>query len=242
MNIANKTILITGANRGIGWALVNEALKRGAKKVYAGTRGSLEVPEERVTPITLDVTSDSEIQRAADRVDTLDVLINDAGISLQDDLSNPSMIHQHLAVNCFGLVNVTRAFSPLLTQSKGAVVNILSLASIASVPFSPAYAISKAAALSATQSLRMLLARKGVTVQAVFPGPVDTDMTRDLALPKASAESVAVAIFDGLQNGDEDIFPDSMSQSIAEAWRTGVVKALERQFRAFVPQAATNLG
>jgi short-subunit dehydrogenase len=195
-----------------------------------------------VTPITLDVTSDSEIQRAADRVDTLDVLINDAGISLQDDLTNPSMIHQHLAVNCFGLVNVTRAFSPLLTQSKGAVVNILSLASIASVPFSPAYAISKAAALSATQSLRMLLARKGVTVQAVFPGPVDTDMTRDLALPKASAESVAVAIFDGLQNGDEDIFPDSMSQSIAEAWRTGVVKALERQFRAFVPQAATNLG
>ena len=242
MNIANKTILITGANRGIGWALVNEALKRGAKKVYAGTRGSLQVPDERVTPITLDVTSDSEIQRAADRVDTLDVLINDAGISLQDDLTNPSMIHQHLAVNCFGLVNVTRAFSPLLTQSKGAVVNILSLASIASVPFSPAYAISKAAALSATQSLRMLLARKGVTVQAVFPGPVDTDMTRDLALPKASAESVAVAIFDGLQNGDEDIFPDSMSQSIAEAWRAGVVKALERQFRAFVPQAATNLG
>jgi short-subunit dehydrogenase len=202
----------------------------------------LQVPDERVTPITLDVTSDSEIQRAADRVDTLDVLINDAGISLQDDLTNPSMIHQHLAVNCFGLVNVTRAFSPLLTQSKGAVVNILSLASIASVPFSPAYAISKAAALSATQSLRMLLARKGVTVQAVFPGPVDTDMTRDLALPKASAESVAVAIFDGLQNGDEDIFPDSMSQSIAEAWRTGVVKAIERQFRAFVPQAATNLG
>ena len=88
----------------------------------------------------------------------------------------------------------------------------------------------------------MLLARKGVTVHAVFPGPVDTDMTRDLELPKASAESVAVAIFDGLQNGDEDIFPDSMSQSIAEAWRTGVVKALERQFTAFVPQAATNLG
>ena len=242
MNITNKTILITGANRGIGRALVNEALKRGAKKVYAGTRGSLQVFDERVTPITLDVTSDSEIQRAADSVDTLDVLINDAGISLQDDLSNPSMIHQHLAVNCLGLVNVTRAFLPLLTQSRGAVVNILSLASIASVPFSPAYSISKAAGLSATQSLRMLLARKGVKVHAVFPGPVDTDMTRDLELPKASAESVALAIFDGVQNGDEDIFPDSMSQSIAEGWRTGVVKALERQFTAFVPQGATNLG
>jgi len=242
LNITNKTILITGANRGIGRALVNQALKRGAKKVYAGTRGSLQVLDERVTPITLDVTSDSEIRRAADSVDTLDVLINNAGISLQDDMSNSSMIHQHLAVNCFGLVNVTRAFLPLLMQSKGAVVNLLSLTSIASVPFSPAYAISKAAAFSATQSLRMLLARKGVTVHAVFPGPVDTDMTRDLELPKASAESVAVAIFDGLQNGDEDIFPDPMSQSIAEAWRTGVVKALERQFTAFVPQAATNLG
>ena len=242
MNITNKTILITGANRGIGRAVVNEALKRGAKKVYAGTRGSLQVLDERVTQITLDVTSDPEIRRAADSVDTLDVLINNVGISLQDDLSNSSMIHQHLAVNCFGLVNVTRAFLPLLMQSKGAVVNLLSLASIASVPFSPAYAISKAAAFNATQSLRMLLARKGVTVHAVFPGPVDTDMTRDLELPKASAESVAVAIFDGVQNEDEDIFPDSMSQSIAEGWRTGVVKALERQFTVFVPQGATNLG
>ena len=88
----------------------------------------------------------------------------------------------------------------------------------------------------------MLLAPKGVTVHAVFPGPVDTDMTRDLELPKTSAESVAAAIFEGLRNGDDDIFPDSMSQSMAEAWHTGVVKALERQFTAFVPQRATNLG
>jgi NAD(P)-dependent dehydrogenase (short-subunit alcohol dehydrogenase family) len=145
MNISNKTLLITGANRGIGWALVNEALNRGAKKVYAGTRGSLPVRDERVKPVTLDVTNDSEIRRAADGADALDMLINNAGISLQDDLSNPGMIHRHLAVNCFALVNVTRAFSPLLTLSKGAVVNILSLASIASVPFSPAYAMSKAA-------------------------------------------------------------------------------------------------
>ena len=94
--------------------------------------------------------------------------------------------------------------------------------------------------MSATQSLRMLLARKGVTVQAVFPGPVDTDMTRDLELPKTSAESVALAVLDGLENGDEDIFPDSMSRPLAEAWRTGVVKALERQFAAFVPQGAAN--
>ena len=240
MNISNKTILITGANRGIGWALANEALNRGAKKVYVGTRGALPVRDARVKPVTLDVTNDSDIRHAVDGVDSLDMLINNAGISLQDDLGDPGMIRRHLAVNCFALVNVTGAFLPLLTRSKGAVVNILSLASIASVPFSPAYAMSKAAALSATQSLRMLLVRKGVTVQAVFPGPVDTDMTRDLELPKASVESVARAILDGLENGDEDIFPDSMSQSLAEAWRTGAVKALERQFAALVPQGATN--
>jgi NAD(P)-dependent dehydrogenase (short-subunit alcohol dehydrogenase family) len=226
------------ANRGIGWALVNEALKRGAKKVHAGTRGSLRVRDERVSPVTLDVTSDSEIRRAVDGVDTLDVLINNAGISLQDDLISPSMIHRHLAVNCFGLVNVTRAFLPLLTRSKGAVLNIHWHQShpCRFHRLTP----SKAAGLSATQSLRILLTREGITVQPVFPGPVDTDMTRDLELPKASPESVALAIFDGLENGDEDIFPDSMSQSLAEAWRTGAVKALERQFTAWVPQGATN--
>jgi NAD(P)-dependent dehydrogenase (short-subunit alcohol dehydrogenase family) len=211
--------------------------------VYAGTRKTFTHSDRRVTPVTLDVTSDSEIQRAVGAVDTLDVLINNAGISVLDDFSNLGMIEQHLAVNCFGLFNVTRACLPLLTQSKGAVVNILSLASIAAVPFSPAYSISKAAALSATQSMRMLLARAGITVHAVFPGPVDTDMVRDLDVPKTPADSVALAIFDGLENGDEDIFPDSMSKPIAEGWRTGVGKALERQFGALVPKSsASSLG
>jgi NAD(P)-dependent dehydrogenase (short-subunit alcohol dehydrogenase family) len=239
MKITGRTILVTGANRGIGRALIEEALRRGAKRVYAGTRKSFTHSDGRVTPITLDVTSVSEIQRAADSVKTLDVLINNAGISIPDDLSNPGMIEQHLAVNCLGLVNVTRAFFPLLIQSKGAIVNILSLASIASVPFSPAYSISKAAAFSATQSLRMLSAGQGMTVHAVFPGPVDTDMTRDLELPKTPPDTVALAIFDGLENGDEDIFPDAMSRSIAESWRTGVVKALEHQFGALVPKSSS---
>src|ERR1700693_3793981 len=99
MNITNKTVLITGANRGIGRALVNEALKRGAKRVYAGTRGALENLGERVTPLTLDVTSASQIQRAAGEIDSLDVLINNAGIAMYDDLSDPGVIEQHLAVN-----------------------------------------------------------------------------------------------------------------------------------------------
>jgi NAD(P)-dependent dehydrogenase (short-subunit alcohol dehydrogenase family) len=102
MNLTNKAVLITGANRDIGQALVNEALLRGAKRVYAGTRGALQQADQRVTPLTLDVTDFSQIQRAADEVSALDVLINNAGIAIYDDLSNLNVIERHLAVNFFG--------------------------------------------------------------------------------------------------------------------------------------------
>src|SRR6267154_1725894 len=201
MNISNKSVLITGANRGIGRALLDEALRRGAKKVYAGTRGALQHPDERVTPLTLDVTNGSQIQRAVDEVDTLDILINNAGIAIYDDLS---------------------------------------LAGLAPLPIIPSYSASKAAALNLTQSLRALLAGQGVTVHAVVLGPVDTDMNRGFNIPKVSTESAAVGIFDGLEKGEEEIFPDPTSRSIAEGWRAGVSKALERQFAAFVPQRSAS--
>ena len=154
MNIENKAILITGANRGIGRALVNEALRRGAKRVYAGTRGTLQNSDKRVMPLTLDVTNVSQIQQATDKLDTLDVLINNAGIAIYDDLSNLDVIERHLAVNFLGFLRVTHAFLPLLRRSKGAIVNNLSLAGLAPLPVIPAYSISKAAAFNMTQSLR----------------------------------------------------------------------------------------
>ena len=235
MNIAKKTVLITGANRGIGRALVEEALRRGAQTVYAGTRGPWQHSDQRVTPLTLDVTNVTQIQQAVTKIGSLDVLINNAGIGMYDDLSKPDVIEQHLAVNLFGPLNVTRAFLPLLKRSKGAVVNNLSISALAAWPIIPSYSISKAAALSMTQSLRALLASQGVTVYAILAGPVDTDMSRSADFPKASPESVAAAIFDGLEKGEEEIFPDPMSQSIADGWRNGVAKALERQSAAFVP-------
>ena len=242
MKVANKTILITGANRGIGRALVDEALRRGAKRVYAGTRGALEITDKRVTPLTLDVTNVSQIQRAVDEVNTIDVLINNAGVAIYDDLSNLDVIEQHLAVNLLGPLRLSQAFLPLLTRSKGAIVNNLSLAGVAALPVIPAYSISKAAALNMTQSLRALLASRGVTVHAVVLGPVDTDMNRGFEIPKASTASAAAGIFDGLEKGEEDIFPDPTSQSLAAAWHTGVPKALERQFAAFVPGSAAKVG
>jgi NAD(P)-dependent dehydrogenase (short-subunit alcohol dehydrogenase family) len=234
MTIADKAVLVTGANRGIGQTLVEEALRRGAKRVYAGTRLPLVHSDRRVTPLTLDVTDAAQTQAAVESVESLDILINNAGLALFDDLGDRTALEQHLAVNLFGTYRVTQAFLPVLTRSRGAIVNVLSLAAWAAVPIVPAYSISKAAAFSLTQSLRALLAGRGVTVHAVLSGPVDTDMIRDWDIPKSSPESVARAILDGVENGEEDIFPDPMSGSMAESWRSGAVKAFERQNAAFV--------
>jgi NAD(P)-dependent dehydrogenase (short-subunit alcohol dehydrogenase family) len=240
MDIANKTVLITGANRGIGRALVDEALRRGAKEVYAGVRGTLQIADQRVTPLALDVTNLSQIRQAAEQVDSLDVLINNAGVAIYDDLSNPDVIQQHLAVNFFGVLNVTRTFLPLLKRAKGAIVNNLSMAGLAPLPIIPAYSLSKAAAFNMTQSLRAHLAAQGVTVHAVVLGPIDTDMNRGFEIPKATPAAAAQGIFDGLEKDEEEIFPDPVSQSIADGWRNGTLKALEREFKAFVPPSAAN--
>jgi NAD(P)-dependent dehydrogenase (short-subunit alcohol dehydrogenase family) len=234
MTIEDKAVLVTGANRGIGQALVEEALSRGARRVYAGTRQPFTHPDGRVTPLTLDVTNAAQIQGAAGRVESLDVLINNAGIALYDDLSDRAVLDRHLAINLFGTYGVTQAFLPLLTGSRGAIVNNLSLNAFAPMPVIPAYSVSKAAAFNLTQSLRALLAGQGVRVHAVLTGPTDTDMTRGYDIPKSSAESVARAIFDGVENGEEDIFPDPLSQSVAESWHSGAIKALERQLAALV--------
>ena len=237
MTIHGKTVLVTGASRGIGQALVEEALRRGAARVYAAARRPVAHPDERVTPLTVDVSDTKQVQAAAASVESLALLINNAGVQPLDDLSDPAALEQALAVNLFGLYRVSQAFLPALTRSRGTIVNNVSLAALAPVPFAPAYSISKAAALSLTQSLRMLLARDGVSVHSVLTGPVDTEMTRGLEIPKASPESVARAIFDGIENGDEDIFPDVLSQTLAEGWRGGVAKQFERQNAALLPPA-----
>jgi NAD(P)-dependent dehydrogenase (short-subunit alcohol dehydrogenase family) len=237
MTLTDKTVLVTGAGRGIGQALVEEALARGAAQVYAGMRQPLPHPGPRVTPLALDVTSAAQIQAAAGQVGSLDILINNAGVFLFDDLSDRAALEGHLAVNLYGTYDVTRAFLPALTRSGGAIVTIGSVAALAPVPLTPAYSLSKAAAFNLAQSLRILLARQGVRVHAVLAGPVDTDMVRNLDIPKSSPESVARAIFDGIDDGEEDIFPDPFSQALAEGWRSGVAKALERQNAALLDAA-----
>jgi len=237
MTLEDKAVLVTGANRGIGRALVEEALGRGARRVYAGTRRPLPHPDRRVTPLTLDVTDAAQIEAAAGRVESLDVLINNAGIALYDDLTDRAALEQSLAVNLFGTYGVTRAFLPSLTRSRGVIVNNVSAYALAPLPLVPAYSISKAAVFSLTQSLRALLAGRGVRVHAVLTGPVDTDMTRGFDIPKSSSQSVARAILDAVETGEEDIFPDPMSASMADSWRNSAAKTLERQNAALAEAA-----
>ena len=233
MNISDATVLVTGANRGLGKALVDEALRRGAKRIYAGARQPFSHVDARVIPLVLDITDAAQIRAAVQEVDTLDVLINNAGISLLNDLSDRTALERLLAVNLYGPYDVTQAFLPVLARCRGAIVNVLSLASLAAVPFDPLYSISKAAAFSLSQSMRTLLAGRGVQVHVVLPGPIDTEMTRSLNIPKSSPESVARGIFDGVEKGEEEIFPDPMSETIADGWRISAVKALQRQFAGY---------
>jgi NADP-dependent 3-hydroxy acid dehydrogenase YdfG len=213
MKIAAGAVLVTGANRGVGQALVEGAVRRGSKRVNAGTRQPLAHWDGRVPPLTLDVTNTAQIQAAVEAVESLDVLINNAGLALyDDDLSERAIVERHLAVYLFGTLSVTQAFLPLLTRSRGAIVNVLSVAAFGGRP----------------------VAGRGVSVHAALTSPVDTDMPRSLDIPKSSPESVARAIFNGVEKADEEVFPDPMSASIAESWRSGAAKALECQLAAFV--------
>src|SRR5260370_6606707 len=166
MTIADRAVLVTGANRGIGQALVEEALRRGAKRVYAGTRQPMVHLDGRVTPLTLDVTNAAQTKGALEKAESLDILINNAGLALYDDLSDLATLERHLAVNLFGTYGVTQAFLPRLTRSQGAIVNILSVTALAALPLIPAYSISKAPAFSLSQSLRAHLAHRGLRAHA----------------------------------------------------------------------------
>ena len=237
MRIKDSVALVTGANRGIGRAYVEALLEQGAKRVYAAarTRSTLDsvvaLDKSRVHPITLDVTRDSDARAAAAAAKDVNLLINNAAILDAGGSADVSLdaVRANMETNFFGTLNVTRAFIPALEANRGAVVNMLTLVALVSMPVLSAYNASKAAALSLTQSLRADLGKRGVAVHGVFPGAVDTDMIRSFEMPKTAPIDVARAVLAAVEAGEEDIFPDSMSQQVYAAWRQDP-KAVERQF------------
>jgi NAD(P)-dependent dehydrogenase (short-subunit alcohol dehydrogenase family) len=235
MRVNTSTALVTGANRGIGRTVVEALLARGVRKVYATARGVEALTDlatnPRVVPLALDITDAAAVAAAAAAAGDITLLVNNGGSLEFADLLNGdlSAIDADLKTNFFGTLAVTRAFVPVLVKSGGgAIVNLLSLVALGAVRGMGGYSVSKAAAASMTQAVRAQLADRGITVHGVFPGAVDTDMIRAFDMPKTSPDEVAHAILDGVEAGDEDIFPDPMAQNAFKTWREDP-KALERQ-------------
>lgn len=234
MKMKNAVVLVTGANRGLGRALVRASLEAGARKVYAGTRDAAQVEaDERVVPLDLDITRVDSRAAAAARASDVTVLINNAGVLTSYDVltSRAEDLARDFAVNVFGTLEVTQAFLPALERAgavgPAAVVNVLSVVSLASMPSIGGYSASKAASYSMTQALRGALAKKNIAVHAAFPGAIDTDMVRTFEMPKTSAEVVAAGIIEGVERGLEEIAPDPMSRDLVAMWRRDP-KELER--------------
>jgi len=237
MNITNKTVFITGTNRGLGKALVNQALLSGAKRVYAAARnfeGPFPWDGSRVIPIRLDLSDPESVQSALRAAEDTDLLINNAGTYMTGKLIELSEadLRKVLDTNFFGTLRVIRAFASVLARKpESAIVNVMSVAAFAGIGGLGAYCASKAALLSATETLRVELKKQGTAVHSVFPGPIDTDMAKDVAAAKAKPELVAHNIFEGVSAGLEDIFPDEMSKAFGAQWFKDP-KAMEKSLGA----------
>ena len=234
MNFENKIVFVTGANRGIGKAIVEALLKHKVKKVYAAARDikSLNFNDPRVVPVQLDITKREQIEKAAVLASDVQVLINNAGALTFASIATGKFedLMSDMQVNYFGTVSMVQAFVPVLEKnSGGAIANISSIVGLAPMPGAAGYCASKAALFSATQAMRTELKSKHISVHGIFPGPIDTRMAKDFDLPKTSAEVTADNILAGIAAGKEDIFPDPMSLKLSELWAKNP-KGLEKQF------------
>jgi NAD(P)-dependent dehydrogenase (short-subunit alcohol dehydrogenase family) len=235
LSLEGKSVLVTGANRGIGAALVRAFLKQGAGKVYAAARISSSLPDfgdKRIVPVRLDITKAAQINAAADQIGALDVLVNNAGVMHYNGIltATDADLAADMDVNYYATVRMMQAFAPLIDKRGGGViVNVASVVSLAPVPVMSGYSASKAALFSATLAARAALKAKNIKVIGVYPGPIDTDLAKDLPLSKAPVGDTANEIVAGLIAGAEDIYPDPTAKQVSSLW-SGNPKGLEQYF------------
>jgi NAD(P)-dependent dehydrogenase (short-subunit alcohol dehydrogenase family) len=248
MNIQDSTVLVTGANRGIGKAFADALLDRGAAKVYAAVRDVTTVTDPRVVPIQLDVTDPDRVAVVARELDDVQVVVNNAGI-LHVNLPLRASIdtaRAELETNYLSLVSMTRAFAPVLERNGGgAFVNVLSAFSWVAIPLVTTYSASKAAGWSYTNAARIELKPQGTHVVAVHAGPVDTDMAAGFDMEKIPAATVAESALDALEAGEPEALSDDYSRGVKAALsddQRTLYPQVEREFLEIVGATPTATG
>ncbi|MDX3862779.1 SDR family oxidoreductase [Streptomyces europaeiscabiei] len=224
MDLSTSTVLVTGANRGLGRALAAELLGRGAS-VYAGARNPDQVDLPGVKPIALDITDPDSVAAAAKATGDVTVLINNAGISVGGNLltGDPDDIRRDMDTNFYGTVSVVRAFAPQIAANNGgAILNVLSALSWFTFPDLGSYSAAKSAQWALTNALRVQLADQGIRVAGLHVGGMDTDMSRDLDGPKTAPADVARLAADGLADGAYEILVDDISRQVQGGLAGGV--------------------
>jgi NAD(P)-dependent dehydrogenase (short-subunit alcohol dehydrogenase family) len=235
VNIEGRNILITGANRGIGAAFVEEAKRRGAAKIYAGARDIDSITADDVERVRLDVTDAAQIAAAADIAGDVHVLVNNAGISTGSPLvtGDEASIRREMETNFFGPLRMIRAFAPVLARNGGgAIVNVVSALSWFATPMTGAYAASKAAAWALTDSTRLELAPQATHVVAVHMGLVDTDMSDGVPGPKIAPIALAGAALDAVESGAQEVLADDWAAFVKSGLNLGPAQRYEQIFAA----------
>jgi NAD(P)-dependent dehydrogenase (short-subunit alcohol dehydrogenase family) len=245
MNVQDSVAFVTGANRGIGKAFVEALVQAGVRRIYATARSLetlnevVEIAPDRIIPIALDVTNPDQVNAAAQTAQDVTLLINNAGVLGSGGLFTPNSVETaqwEMNTNYFGTLSMVRAFAPILKgNGGGAIVNMMSVVSVANAPVFSSYSASKAALHSLTQGIRAELAQQGTQVIGVYPGPVDTAMAEGVPMEKIAPIEVAKQALQAVETGIDDVYPDPVSQSVFSAI-ADPLKAVEKQFAGWMPQ------
>lgn len=231
--LKDKVILITGANRGIGKSLVKASLEKGAKKIYATSRNLSKMPDfgdERVVTLELDITDNAQILKVAKKTKDTQILINNAGSFNPGTILDGEIrgMELDMKTNYYGTVNMMRAFAPILEKNSPAkIVNIVSIVAYSPLPSIAGYSASKSVLYSATLSARIEVAKKGITVHAVNPGAINTDMNKGSDWDMPAPDGIATIILDKVEAGELDIVPDEIGLRMFNAWKEEPSKLAE---------------
>ncbi|MCZ8381117.1 SDR family oxidoreductase [Mycobacterium sp. CPCC 205372] len=215
-SLANQTVLVTGANRGMGREYVTQLLERGAAKVYAAARHpqQIEIDDPRVTALALDVADAASVTAAAEAAPDVSILINNAGIARMNSVLDPdtSGLREQLETNLFGPLALSSAFADRIADNNGAIVNVASV--LAWLPVGGTYGVSKAALWNATDAMRLELTSRGVQVVGVYFGLVDTDMASFADSPKSAPADIVRQVLDGIETGAAEVLADDLSRQV----------------------------